>query len=1517
MSSSLGANTPSYTQLASALASQKHAVENAFRRKGERPKGLPVRAQCVNEFKMAALANNMRSNSTETGHVMKITVIGHPYPPSVASLQDLKKTMIEDLTLETNHRGSYLLLRFICPAMRVSAIMNIAEDEARTVVPFALHLQDPEPIRTADSILKDQSVIILKEPYFKVGANGQYFIRVDHPTDIVWLFGDNSRVPTKWRTSHANDPKSAESWKKRGDELMAKRNFFEAIAMYSRGLQCCLTTAEQESLHNGRALANLHIESFDDALNDVSIISNPDDRSKEGIYYGALALYSLERYKEALELLQILVRKYPDCTLFKGELDRTRLRITEQNGGVYDFECLYKAAKLRPPRMDNASYKGPVEVQESKGKGRGLFTMRSVQAGELLLCEKAFSYCFAVTSDEPDQISSKLLSQSSYLIDIPGNRMSVGTHADLIRDISNKLILNPSLAPAFEDLAHGEYEGVKCISVDGAPVVDTFLVANTIHINAFGCPLTSRDEVDDPDFNRDNDCNTVEQRKSARLSITGIWILASYVNHSCDLTCERSFIGDMQIVRAVRDMPANTELTFNYITRGDSAEMNKSLSQGWGFKCNCALCVDDRETSPAMKIRRTHLVRLLRSKHNHPEEGRNYHATGGNLPTSLIRSLKASDVGSPSGTSSAMASSILSGTETASSIYNPHSGVYHELHPKEIRLVTLLKGSWSDKIRCRLHQAPLPNRPVYKALSYAWGSPRATRPIIVNGYLHSVTVNLESALRRPRQVDNDLTLWIDALCINQSNFQERNSQVTLMHDIFASTEEVIVYLGEVQHHNPRALNKSGSTRTTTFTYDNHDAEKLEMFRSRSLRNTPATATGHKVRMEYSFEVFSLLRLLAAEPELDHFLAFEPNSGRFIDSEIWVIQEVVVPEKVTMVYGSSIAPWDMFVAAARWESRNRASSTPLSFPHEYSTVLSYFSRMILDIERMRRVWNSAQLTGLLPLLRRFSGRRASDDRDKVYALLSLARKQTSIKPNYFLSVPLVFQTSVLDIIKRTKSLTVLAGDLGRKDRQDLPSWVPDWSATYDGLDRRRADNSDRYNTTKNSKIYVHEQGRGRGTGIYDYLEDLPRQFDPEIISANDLVKKFSSILKTSGWTDWLPEENPNQPANGQPSSQTFYEAIEKYCISRGIAGCLRMYDNGVIDLPGLQVDEIAVVGEDVAFSEEANLSVVHSWAVLVFSWSRDKGNYEGYSWSSRNKYKHGSNGLGNAFRTMLCADIVRSGSEAKGFTDRSVEDDDHEMIAAWYLRKGGPGNYHDPYINPTLKALVEDLQNIGSLTAPETISPDINLAIWSATARRKFFITKKGYIGLGPAKLRVGDGLFMLLGGRTPFILRSAGSCRVPWNSVIPSSLGYYGSEARTVERSCFEMVGDCYAQGLMGDEAMELWTNATKDDGGRGKLSDSLKLNNYKILEEIRLRRDRLEADLAAWRKLSDRGRQIQPLERLDLAQRMKEYLGYLGSVDEGLVEIDIESTKVRMDSVEDQIRRIDEATPQTRCYIV
>jgi hypothetical protein len=79
-----------------------------------------------------------------------------------------------------------------------------------------------------------------------------------------------------------------------------------------------------------------------------------------------------------------------------------------------------------------------------------------VKAGDLLLCKKAFSYCFAAPPVE--LMAAISISPASILLDVPGNRSYFGTQADIIRYVSNKLMMTPSLKFDFEALFHGSYQ---------------------------------------------------------------------------------------------------------------------------------------------------------------------------------------------------------------------------------------------------------------------------------------------------------------------------------------------------------------------------------------------------------------------------------------------------------------------------------------------------------------------------------------------------------------------------------------------------------------------------------------------------------------------------------------------------------------------------------------------------------------------------------------------------------------------------------------------------------------------------------------------------------------------------------------------------------------------------------------------------------------------------------------------------------------------------------------------------
>lgn len=118
--------------------------------------------------------------------------------------------------------------------------------------------------------------------------------------------------------------------------------------------------------------------------------------------------------------------------------------------------------------------------------------------------------------------------------------------------------------------------------------------------------------------------------------------------------------------------------------------------------------------------------------------------------------------------------------------------------PSAIRIITLLPGLWSDPIACSLRETHLPVKEPYKALSYAWnnGYQVADVRVQVNGQPVSIGHNLYTALRRIRDIERPVDIWVDSLCINQDDDAERTHQVNLMREIYGNSSEVVIWLGE-------------------------------------------------------------------------------------------------------------------------------------------------------------------------------------------------------------------------------------------------------------------------------------------------------------------------------------------------------------------------------------------------------------------------------------------------------------------------------------------------------------------------------------------------------------------------------------------------------------------------------------------------------------------------------------------------------------------------------------------------
>ncbi len=233
------------------------------------------------------------------------------------------------------------------------------------------------------------------------------------------------------------------------------RVFLTSQLSYTTGLASSPTPDEETVIRLNRALAYIRDESFEAALVDTQVLLQTPNISEKALYRGSKALYSLGRFSECEKVLRSLQMKYPKNSEAAREIKKVNIRLREEQSGSYNFTAIFKDLAKVGPLLDRATFVGAVAVKESPGRGCGLFTTKPVKAGELLLCEKAFAYCYPKEN-------------SIYLYQTAKDMESA-----LVKAILQKLLQNPSYAAQFTTLHHGSYRAVNMNQIDGKPIIDT------------------------------------------------------------------------------------------------------------------------------------------------------------------------------------------------------------------------------------------------------------------------------------------------------------------------------------------------------------------------------------------------------------------------------------------------------------------------------------------------------------------------------------------------------------------------------------------------------------------------------------------------------------------------------------------------------------------------------------------------------------------------------------------------------------------------------------------------------------------------------------------------------------------------------------------------------------------------------------------------------------------------------------------------------------------------------------
>lgn len=147
---------------------------------------------------------------------------------------------------------------------------------------------------------------------------------------------------------------------------------------------------------------------------------------------------------------------------------------------------------------------------------------------------------------------------------------------------------------------------------------------------------------------------------------------------------------------------------------------------------------------------------------------------------------------------------------TTPPVYTRNPYQYQPLPQYSIRLLRLLpEDDKSKPVRCELLEFRLDQNDqqpsLYEALSYTWGSSDEKCTIDIQNNTVAITANLHKALVQLRHYSLPRVLWVDAICIDQNNNTEKETQIPLMYSIYTRASSVLVWLGETPKGDDQAF----------------------------------------------------------------------------------------------------------------------------------------------------------------------------------------------------------------------------------------------------------------------------------------------------------------------------------------------------------------------------------------------------------------------------------------------------------------------------------------------------------------------------------------------------------------------------------------------------------------------------------------------------------------------------------------------------------------------------------------
>ena len=609
----------------------------------------------------------------------------------------------------------------------------------------------------------------------------------------------------------------------------------------------------------------------------------------------------------------------------------------------------------------------------------------------------------------------------------------------------------------------------------------------------------------------------------------------------------------------------------------------------------------------------------------------------------------------------------------------------------------LRAGRGGEPLSCSLTIINVESCPPFEALSYVWGQARAVHPVLCDGGAVSITQNLDDALRSLRLPTQARRLWIDAVCIDQQNLDERSRQVRYMRSIYSHATRVIVWLG---------LNVPGLGKAMDL------AETIHEIRS-SDRPDENTEDVSKVERNQNMSMLAIAILTAEEEAAKHLQAL---LSRDFFSRSWCVQEVLVSAYCVAKIEDVEIDFFKLLSTALYIHRQQGKlvpDTPLEFWNAVYTKRTGNSRVAPQSPNAV----AGSIGSLLHLLVGTRDFKATDPRDKIFALLGITDEGLNPQRAYQVMGP--SDSLGVRLLHRLQGAATGVADYVNKLGPDMHFM------------RNKALIAD----YKKSVLEVYRDF------TRFYLRKAPRVLD--ILSHVQHIEEPS----TAGWPSWVPKWF-------EPRSASFFGMIPVF-LAGFCDGHFRyfaeVHDNplggnaiepNLLKIDGFYVDCVRAVSEVIQTDYTEAVPVVACWRQLfnhlpLFPCDNYYRNGDPLDVAFCSTLAGGI--LGPLMVKLLQGDDTGNSLEAvlSRFTQISIASARAYLTREALARGGLLGN---------------ELVSFQA-QAPTVSVEDYETSVRSVAYGRRIYMTRNGTLGLGPRMMQEGDEVCVLFGGRVPFLLR--------------------------------------------------------------------------------------------------------------------------------------------------------------------